>query len=338
MNMILDVLSQKPEVKISIFTSRNSSSYATRNYAGVRIHRFGSITEKSIVRYSTYLTFNLLGTIVLLITRPDTVLVYETLSVFPAYFYSRIFLNKKVHIHFHEYTSLPEKKKASLYMKFLFKCEEKLLRKCTSSQTNKDRKELFSKDNTNLKEESIAVYPNMPPRSWWIDFGQHKKPWEGGIIKLVFIGVLDAETMYLEEILNWVKNNQSNLELTLISHQYNKRTEEIIQKNKSQNIFFKKAIDYYNLPNELVNYDVGLVLYKGHIPNYVYNVPNKVFEYLNCGLNVIADNSLKSLEEENLHGVIQVSLEQIDKIDLKEYLKFHNSKEHFYSNNICEII
>ena len=29
-----------------------------------------------------------------------------------------------------------------------------------------------------------------------------------------------------------------------------------------------------------------MILYNGHIPNYIYNAPNKLFEYLACGLDV----------------------------------------------------
>ena len=45
-------------------------------------------------------------------------------------------------------------------------------------------------------------------------------------------------------------------------------------------------VDYEQLPGVLRKYDIGVVLYNGHIPNYVHNAPNKLFEYLVCGLDV----------------------------------------------------
>ena len=36
----------------------------------------------------------------------------------------------------------------------------------------------------------------------------------------------------------------------------------------------------------LSNYDVGVILYKPLIDNFKYNAPNKLFEYLVCGLEV----------------------------------------------------
>ena len=54
----------------------------------------------------------------------------------------------------------------------------------------------------------------------------------------------------------------------------------IFIKNKNQYVQFKGHINYDNLPTTLNKYQVGVILYKGHIPNYVYNAPNKLFEYL----------------------------------------------------------
>jgi hypothetical protein len=68
-----------------------------------------------------------------------------------------------------------------------------------------------------------------------------------------------------------------------------------------------KPVDYYQLPMELVKFDVGLVLYKGTIPNHVYSVPNKVYEYLNCGLDVIID--------QNIITTISLGIEQIHTVD-----------------------
>jgi hypothetical protein len=338
MNLITDVLTQKPDYKISVITSLNSSSYKKRKYVGVKIFRLGSVSENVIFRYSSYLIYNLIGAIILFIKRPNIVIIYESLSIFPACIYSSVFSKKKIHVHFHEYISLQEKESASNYMKFLFRCEEKLLKKCTISHTNTDRKDLFLKDNPNLKADRVAVYPNMPPPSWWTDFGKYKKPWNGGKIKLVYVGVLDIETMYLMEVLKWVKANSDELELTVFSHQMNNKTKEIINSFVSPNIKIKPSVNYYELPNELVKYDVGLVLYNGHIPNYVYNVPNKVYEYLNCGLQVIADNCLLSLKKKNNLGVIQISFDDIDNINFRELLNNRISTEHFSAYNLVDIL
>jgi len=188
MNFISDVIKQKPLYIISAITSVNNSPFKNRSFPGVKIFRLGSTSKNIILRYASYVIYNFIGTLILILKRPDVVLVYETLSIFPAFIYSFVFPRKKIHIHYHEYLSLSEKEVASRYMKVLFKCEERLLQNYTCSQTNEDRKELFLKDNAKLKNQGVLIFPNMPPMSWWKDFGQSKKPWSGGKIKLVYVG------------------------------------------------------------------------------------------------------------------------------------------------------
>lgn len=318
LNLISDVLIQKPEFKISVITSVNNSPYRNQSFSGVKILRLGSTSKNSIVRYASYLTYNFIGTLVLLIKRPDVVIVYETLSVLPAYVFARIFPKKKIHIHFHEYLSIPEKNRASKYMKFLFKCEDMLLQKCTSSQTNEDRRELFLKDNFKLKKQNVLVFPNMPPKSWWTEYGQHKKPWNGGKIKLVYVGVLDSETMYLEEVLRYVSQHPDELELTLFSQDVSLSARKLIVRFQSVNICINAALDYSILTKELIKHDIGLVLYKGHIPNYIYNIPNKVFEYLSCGLKVFGSNNIKSMQALNSKNVILFDMNNFFSLSIED--------------------
>jgi hypothetical protein len=324
LNLISDVLIQKPEFKISVITSVNNSPYHNQSFSGVKILRLGSTSKNSMLRYASYLTYNFIGTLVLLIKRPDVVIVYETLSVLPAYVFARIFPKKKIHIHFHEYLSIPEKNGASKYMKFLFKCEDMLLQKCTSSHTNEDRRELFLKDNFKLKKQNVLVFPNMPPKSWWTEYGQHKKPWNGGKIKLVYVGVLDSETMYLEEVLRYVSQHPNELELTLFSQDVSLSARKLIVRFQSVNICLNAALDYSILPKELIKHDIGLVLYNGHIPNFVFNVPNKVFEYIYCGNKVLSDNCLISLSKLNSTDILLTQLREIQKYEISKLRDFLN--------------
>lgn len=329
LNFISDALAQKSLHKISVITSINNSPYKNRSFPGVKILRLGSTSKNAVLRYSSYLIYNFIGTLVLLLKRPDAVIVYETLSIFPAFVYSKIFPKKKIHVHYHEYISLPEKEAASSYLKFLYKCEDNLLIKCTCSQTNDDRKVLFLKDNVNLKSENVSVFPNMPPKSWWTEFGQTKKPWDGGKIKLVYVGVLDAETMFLEEVLEWVYQHPSELELTMFSQDVSSSALKLISRYESESIVLKTAIDYIELPHELIKYDIGLVLYNGHIPNYVYNVPNKVFEYLYSGIKVLSDICLYSVAKLNSKDIMLTEFKHIQKCELsilKDFLSSNNLK------------
>ena len=310
LNFINDLISDKPYYFVSIFSTSNETVFQKKDYESVSVCRFGILSNKSFIRYLSYFLFNLFSTIILLINRPTTIIVYETLSVFPAFFYSRIFKKVNIHIHYHEYTSLSEQINASYYMKILYKCEYLLLRNFTCSHTNEDRKLLFLIDNPKLSSVNVEVYPNLPPSHWWFKFGKFKNLFNYDKIKLVYVGALDFETMYLKEILDFVKANPDALELTLFCHNLTDKIKDKIIGYSAPNVFLKKPIVYDKLPQELVKYDIGLVLYKGHIPNYVYNVPNKVYEYLSCGLHVIVDKSLIT--------TINLGIEQIGVVDYKK--------------------
>ncbi len=318
MNFISDVVCQNHHTNLNVYTSKNSSPFKNISFEKIKIRRYGIISVNPFVRYFSYVYYNFFCTLHLIISRPDIVLVYETLSICPAFIYKLLFPSKRIHIHYHEYISPLEKKRSSYYMKMLFKCEEKLLVNATCSHTNVDRKTLFLRDNKYLKEDQVKVYPNLPPTHWWENYGKNKKNRITSPIKLVYVGSLDNDTMFLTELLDWVNNNKHKLHLTLISQQYNEKTLQLINDSLSPNIILKEAIDYYDLPNELINYDVGLVIYKGHIPNYIYTVPNKVYEYLSIGLTVLADKCLNTTASLNLGPIKIIDYRKLSQINLSD--------------------
>jgi hypothetical protein len=319
MNFIFDSLEENPSQKIIVFTTKNTTSYTTPHFPNTKIYRFGTISANPFKRYASYVWFNLMSSVLLLINRVDKITVFETLSIFPLWVVSKIYKNNKGHIHFHEYLSKRERRSSSGYMKFLFKLEDQLLKKYSCSQTNEDRKQLFLTDKLFLKSEMVEVRPNMPPKSWWNKYGQFKKKSTDEKIKLVYVGACDNQTMYVKEVLDWVEANQHQLELTIICQQLDDQTRDLIAGYNSASIKVKDPIDYYELPRELVKYDVGLVLYKGHIPNYVYNVPNKVYEYLSCGLSVLASNQLTSTVNLKHKQIRAVDFSHLQDLVIQEY-------------------
>jgi len=175
MNFIFDALEENPAKKILVFTTKNTTSYKTPHFPNTKIYRFGTTSANPVKRYASYLWFNLMSSIVLLLNRIDKITSFETLSILPFWLVSKIFRIKKGHIHFHEYMSEPERRACSVYMKILFYLEDQLLKKFPCSQTNEDRKQMFLTDKPYLKSEMVKVRPNMPPKSWWKNYGQFKK-------------------------------------------------------------------------------------------------------------------------------------------------------------------
>jgi len=326
MNFIFDALEENPELQILVFTTQNTTSYQTPHFPNTKIYRFGKVSANPMVRYSSYLYYNLLSFLILLFSKVEHVTAFESLSVFPLWLRMTLRPSTKTHLHFHEYISEPELNASSGYMKFLFKLEDQLLKNCTCSQTNEDRKRLFLKDKPFLKPAQVEVRPNMPPKSWWHKFGQFKKPSSDGKIRLVHVGAFDDKTMYVKEILDWVQSNPNTLELTIISQQLDDATKALILSYNNPTIILKVPVNYFELPHELIKYDVGLVLYKGHIPNYIYNVPNKVHEYLACGLNVLVNHQLTTTVNMKNEKIIPFDLSNFNEQSVK-FLKNRLEKD-----------
>lgn len=318
MNLIFDALEENPEVQIIVFTTKNNTSYQTPVFPNTTIYRFGIISQNPMKRYLSYIYFNLVSSILLLTKQLDFITAFESLSVLPLWVRSKLKSKTEAHIHYHEYLSEPERQMSSPYMKLLYRLEDQLLRQYNSSHTNEDRKSFFLNDKSFLRSHQVLVRPNLPPKSWWNNYGKYRISHTNGKLRLLHLGTCDDNTMYIREILEWVSSHQDKYELTFISQQIDQKTRELISRFNCDAIFLKKAVDYYDLPQEIVKYDIGLILYKGHIPNFVYNVPNKVHEYLSCGLKVICDKSLKTtvnLNDKNIYSLELKSLNQLE-IDL----------------------
>jgi hypothetical protein len=323
MNFIFDALEENPDVQITVITTKNTTTYKTPFFSNTKIYRFGKVSCNPIVRYVSYIWFNLASFVILLFRPVNHITVFESLSSMPLWLISRIRPKTNAHIHFHEYISEPERRSSSSYMRLLFRLENQLLKKYTSSQTNEDRKCLFLRDKSFLTPSKVEVRPNMPPKAWWLKRSNYKMPISDGKIKLVYVGACDNNTMYIKEILKCIDEHREKIEFTIYSHQLEEETRNLILSFNNPSISINPPIDYYDLPNELINYDVGLVLYKGHIPNFVYNVPNKVFEYLACGLKVIVDKNLKTTVELKLDNLIPIEFSKLDNINFIDLIELN---------------
>ena len=322
MNYILDTVEANPEARIKVFTTKNNTSYSTPIFPNTKIYRLGSISSNSFNRYTTYIWYNFVSSIILLLMKTDFIIAFESLSVFPLWITSNLKNRKNAHIHFHEFISQTERASSSKYMKLLFRIEDILLKKYPCSHTNEDRKLLFVKDKAWLNPDSVEVRPNMPPKSWWNEFGQYKQKSKDGKIRLVYVGACDNKTMYVKELLDLVANNPDKLQLTIISQQLDEETQKLILQYSKKPVKILPPIDYFNLPKELVNHDIGLVIYKGVNQNHIYSVPNKVFEYLACGLSVVCDISLTTTKK--------LKHKDIYLIDMKNLLAEFNLINAFY--------
>jgi hypothetical protein len=292
LNLVRDLEKEKT-IKVSVLSTKNDKNWFT---SSLDLHRWGKVGSRKWTRYYTYILFNLLALFYLLIKRPTKVLYNETLSCWPVYWYKKLRSNIKLYIHFHEYASEEEKNRSSTYYKNLLAKEVYLLQQADwVSHTNEDRMRLFRKDYPFLLDFQCHIFPNYPPADWSIR-AQHVRVNRAArnIIKLIYVGALGLQTTYIKELAEWIHEQQGKYSLDIYTDNIEQEVIELLQKLNSAFIKLKPAIPYFDLPEVIAKYDVGMVLYKGHIPNYVYNVPNKVVEYLICGLSVVYSKELIS--------------------------------------------
>jgi hypothetical protein len=266
----------------------------------IKIYRISKQYLISLLRYWGYIKFNCWVLFRLLFLQPNIIYAFETYSLLPVYFYKKIYKKTKLHIHYHEYTSPLEIEQSSYYFKFLHMIEKKLFITCNSiSQTNEDRMKLFLNDYPFINSSKTVIASNIPPRNWFEFPKLHKKINTTGITRLVHVGALSLETMYIEKIVEWVIAQNGLYTLDLYTDNCSVNARKYIEGLNNKDIKLLGSINYYHLPNVLINYDIGLTLYNGHIPNYIYNVPNKVYEYLACGLEVWYSKDLISTDKLN---------------------------------------
>jgi hypothetical protein len=149
------------------------------------------------------------------------------------------------------------------------------------SHTNEDRLQQFARDeNLDMRLQGYAL-PNYPPQAWI----QQKERNTGLPLKIVYIGALGLDTMYTEAFARWVMAQEGKVIWHIYTHNISADARRYIESVQGDWIRLYPGVAYHALPDVLRQYDIGVILYNGHIPNYVYNAPNKLFEYMACGLD-----------------------------------------------------
>lgn len=339
MNLLNDISANdlKNNYYINVITTKSPvSDHFQPSEKGIHIHRFGTMTQSShsITRYLGYLKFYFNATKFLLKNKPSKVLYYDTLASLPVLLYKKFSKKKfEIYTHYHEYISPQELSIGMKLNKWLSKLEKKLLQQANwVSHTNQYRLSLFEKD-YRLKKEILHVLPNYPPAS----FIQRKKEWNCLPVKFVYVGSFNSKTMYIKEFAHWIAS-QNNTEWHVYPIEISNSDKEFFESLNCSRIIFHKTVTYFRLSEALHRYDIGLILYKGHSPNYVFNETNKLYEYLACGLQVWYSNKMLAIDtatkELKLQNVWQIDFEHIEEENktVKPYIKNDFTHTSFKAN------
>ncbi len=244
----------------------------------VEIKRFGSANTRGLVsRLRHYLSYYIKTVVQLIGHRPDTVLYYDTISSFPAWCYKTFFNRScRVFIHYHEYMSKEEYAGGMRLLRWFHALEMRLYRAAEwVSHTNKERMHFFLADMPSVQIKKKYILPNYPPQSWAIE----KKQPICFPVRFIQVGSLGMNSMYTREFAEWIIRQDGQATWDIYALTIESEVMDYLAGLQSPYIRFKGQVNYHELPVILQQYDIGVILYKGHIPNYIYNAPNKLFEY-----------------------------------------------------------
>lgn len=307
------------KIRVNCYTTKGH--LALVNYGNnTIIKRKGIMSTSKLLLWLTYLHYNLYSLMLLLIKRPNQVMYFESLSAFAPLVY-KMWFNKKasIYVHYHEYTSPGQYESASIIERFCHQLEQKQYEKLSwISHTNQIRMKLFLEDEKlKLKEEVINIMPNYPSRNWAI----HNQKWNGEEpLRMVYVGYsLTFEGSYLKEVVDSLKHESIPIQLTIFCLKVNQFLKDLEGKHNNLRIELNKAIDYPDLAKMLSKNHIGLILYKAKTTNYIHNAPNKLFEYLSCGLDVWYPSEMRGIHEYD-----SIDSPMVSRFDFKRTFKIND--------------
>ncbi|MBS1541755.1 MAG: hypothetical protein JSS73_13975 [Bacteroidetes bacterium] len=318
---VVQVLAGEPFFDRIVVITTHSQSYLplfSLSSERVVIHRLGYSGGRmnKLKRLFYYGWFYLVSLWLLLKTRPAQVLYFETLSSWPAYIYKRFFFrNCRIFIHYHEYVTPQEYNRGMKLLSYFHRLEQWLYPQAVwVSHTNTDRMNFFKQDIAPVKIGQSNILPNYPPKSWLSPPRETGRP-----LKFVYVGALSLDTMFTREFARWVVRWKDQVQWDIYSYNKSADIDGYFRQLNAVNISLLPGVSYQSLPAILIKYDVGVILYNGHIANYVYNVPNKLFEYVACGLDVWFPQQLVSTlpyqTQSSYPQIIPLDFLSLDEID-----------------------
>jgi len=324
MNLVRTFNAMESATPIDIYTTRLHKNIALFTASPLtRIKRYGVSGKNGAfaARMWGYMHYYLATFFMLVKTKPDSILYYDTISSFPAILYKMIRKNRcRLFVHYHEYMSASEYRHGMFLVKWFHQMEKQVYPKTAwLSHTNQERMDLFKADLPGICIPQQHVIPNFPPASWSSGNKQiDKQP----PVKIVYAGALSMDTMYTRLFAEWILQQKEAAIWHIYTLNITAEAADYIRTLPGETIKLFEGVDYYHLPEVLKKYDAGVVLYNGHIPNYIYNAPNKLFEYAASGLDVwfpdhmqssrqyITINTYPKILALDFHQLNQVNLEQ----------------------------
>ena len=342
---LLSILNEHKHSK-NIITITTSQSAISNYYPGlsesIQIIRKNVHSKSRIIRLIKYINFYFFAIFKLLQLKPFKVIYFESISALPALLYKNIYQKTELFVHYHEYTTLNEYRDGMILNRLNYFFEKRYLKRFEwISHTNSKRMELFLNDLNKKEILKTQIMPNYPTNKWVDEarsFFMKTPNLTNQKIKLLYIGALSFEDTYIQEICEFVLANEESYQFTIYSISYSNDVLEYLANINSVSISFNGAINYSNIPSVLTENNIGVILYKGKVPNFIHNAPNKLFEYINGGLDVWFPTEMKGCHEyKSLHSpkVFELDFKKIE-VSLKDYsFEGQNLPEKKYSAELA---
>ena len=174
---------------------------------------------------------------------------------------------------------------------------------------------MFASDHPKLPSGILKVIPNYPPKSW-LRHTNLKKSDGHTVIKTVYVGSLSLKDTFIKEYCDWVLKQNGKVYFHIYAYNLHDDTIAYLKSlNTDYIVFYTKGVEYNKMPTLLADYDIGLILYKAHTKNYKYNAPNKLFEYLVCGLKVFYPDVMLGIKPYATENIMPLNFKNMTSID-----------------------
>lgn len=291
---------------VLVFTTYASSSvepYSIKS-DNIQIIRKGTGFKrgKQFQNLWSLICFNVYGILQLAVNKVRVIMYYETSSALPV-IVGKLLMRKssELYIHYHEYMSAMDYSRTR-FQSYIHSKEMSLYDSADwVSHTNPKRMELFLKDIGRSKLPGAAILPNYPPALWQIQARNavtHREK-----IRFVFVGSIEEKTSYIREFLTWLTELEMTYSFDIYTQSDTRNLQKLIADLRIRDVTVQGYVKNSQLPGLLSSYHIGLILYKGTETNVVYSAPNKLFEYLACGLDVWVDNAIQGVRPYYTNGV-----------------------------------
>ena len=294
--------------EVRVWSSANGNRMPLYQNMTVEVSRpnFPGRQWGSVARLSGFVRWHLRVARDLARWQPDAVISVEPHSALAVWIFYRILGGAaRLFIHHHEYYAPSDYlKPGSRTTRICHHFEKTYLfgRAEWVSQTNETRLRMSMDDCGAITAATARVWPNYPPRGWCdrakAAMTAAQSPVAEPPLRLICVGSLSFEDTFIREVAEWVAARPGRVSLHVCGHNVRLEVWDWLASLDATNISCQPTgCAYDDLPELLVRFEVGLVLYKGNTLNFVHNVPNKAVEALVCGLEVWYPPEMAGMKE-----------------------------------------